>query len=80
MNPDLILIKATCMCVNVDFTNQILTMLNNSIVLFQAKKKLLETIDSYIKERILLSAVAISKYVQDEAKIKDGDVILVYSW
>lgn len=55
-------------------------MLNNFIVLFQAKKKLLETIDSYIKERILLSAVAISKYVQDEAKIKDGDVILVYSW
>jgi hypothetical protein len=47
---------------------------------FQAKHKLLETIDNYIKERIILSAEAISKYVKDEKKIKDDDVILVYSW
>lgn len=56
-----------------------ITHMPNNLKDYEAKKKLLETIDSYIRERILLSAVAISKYVQDEAKIKDGDVILVYS-
>ena len=55
-------------------------VLTGVLYLFQAKSRLLDTIDSYIKERIILSAEAISKYVKDEAKIKDGDVILVYSW
>lgn len=55
-------------------------MLNNFIVLFQVKKKFLEIIDSYIRERILFFVVVILKYVQDEVKIKDGDVIFVYLW
>ncbi|XP_022286386.2 translation initiation factor eIF2B subunit delta-like [Crassostrea virginica] len=56
-----------------------ITHMPNNLKDDEAKSRLLDTIDSYIKERIILSAEAISKYVKDEAKIKDGDVILVYS-
>ncbi|XP_062579532.1 translation initiation factor eIF-2B subunit delta-like [Saccostrea cucullata] len=56
-----------------------ITHMPNNLQDREAKDRLLDTIDNYIKERILLSAVAISKYVKDEEKIKNGDVILVYS-
>ncbi|KAM9553237.1 translation initiation factor eIF2B subunit delta isoform 2-T2 [Salvelinus alpinus] len=42
----------------------------------EAKTKLLQCIDRYIEEKIVLAAKAISKYAIE--KISDGDVILVY--
>ncbi|KAI3364334.1 hypothetical protein L3Q82_011140 [Scortum barcoo] len=42
----------------------------------EAKSKLLECIDSYINEKIILAATAIAK--SSIEKISDGDVILVY--
>ncbi|KAG7242969.1 hypothetical protein INR49_017660 [Caranx melampygus] len=42
----------------------------------EAKKKLLNCIDCYINEKIVLAAKAIAKYSIE--KISDGDVILVY--
>ncbi|XP_019911696.2 translation initiation factor eIF-2B subunit delta isoform X1 [Esox lucius] len=42
----------------------------------EAKTKLLECIDKYIDEKVVLAAKAISKYAIE--KISDGDVILVY--
>jgi translation initiation factor 2B subunit (eIF-2B alpha/beta/delta family) len=44
----------------------------------QAKTKLQDCIDRYIREKIVLAASAISKYAIE--KISDGDVILVYGW
>lgn len=44
----------------------------------QAKNKLLDCIESYINEKIILAAKAIAKYSIE--KISDGDVILVYGW
>eukprot|EP00794_Sanderia_malayensis_P011784 gene11784-13004_t len=44
----------------------------------EAKTRLIESIDSFVKERILLPAEAISKTYAN-AKINNGDVILTYS-
>ncbi len=44
----------------------------------QAKIKLLNCIDCYIDEKIVLAAKAIAK--SSIEKISDGDVILVYGW
>lgn len=44
----------------------------------QAKGLLQETIDKYVREKIVLAAEAISKSAFE--KINDGDVILVYGW
>lgn len=44
----------------------------------QAKSKLLNHIECYINEKIILAAKAIAKYSIE--KINDGDVILVYGW
>jgi translation initiation factor eIF-2B subunit delta len=44
----------------------------------QAKKKLLEAIDTYIREQIEVAAQAICIMVQ--RKIANGDVILTYGW
>jgi len=48
------------------------------LFLYQAKKKLLEAIDTYIREQIEVAAQAICIMVQ--RKIADGDVILTYGW
>ncbi|KAK3087547.1 hypothetical protein FSP39_007400 [Pinctada imbricata] len=56
-----------------------ITRTPNDIGDIEAKQQLLNHIDSFIKERILLAADAISKYVKDEKKIVDGDVIVVFS-
>lgn len=44
----------------------------------QAKEKLQDTIDKYLREKILLAAEAISRSAFE--KINDNDVILVYGW
>lgn len=45
---------------------------------WQAKSTLLNCIECYINEKIILAAKAIAKYSIE--KINDGDVILVYGW
>lgn len=44
----------------------------------QAKEKLQDTIDKYLREKIVLAAEAISRSAFE--KINDHDVILVYGW
>uniref|UniRef100_I3KDS4 Translation initiation factor eIF2B subunit delta n=1 Tax=Oreochromis niloticus TaxID=8128 RepID=I3KDS4_ORENI len=44
----------------------------------EAKSKLLNDIESYINEKIILAGVAIAKCAIEKQKISDGDVILVY--
>lgn len=44
----------------------------------QAKEKLQDAIDKYLREKILLAAEAISRSAFE--KINDKDVILVYGW
>ena len=44
----------------------------------QAKEKLQDTIDKYLREKIVLAAEAISRSAFE--KINDNDVILVYGW
>ncbi|XP_010169421.1 translation initiation factor eIF-2B subunit delta, partial [Antrostomus carolinensis] len=44
----------------------------------EAKEKLQDTIDKYLREKILLAAEAISRSAFE--KINDNDVILVYGW
>lgn len=44
----------------------------------EAKKEIIQCIDSFVTEKILLSGDAISKYVKDEKKIADGDIIVVF--
>lgn len=44
----------------------------------QAKEKLHDTIDKYLREKIILAAEAISRSAFE--KINDNDVILVYGW
>ncbi|OWF51685.1 translation initiation factor eIF-2B subunit delta-like [Mizuhopecten yessoensis] len=44
----------------------------------EAKKALTECIDRFVREKILLAGDGISKYVKDEKKIADGDVIVVF--
>uniref|UniRef100_A0A3B4FGB2 Translation initiation factor eIF2B subunit delta n=1 Tax=Pundamilia nyererei TaxID=303518 RepID=A0A3B4FGB2_9CICH len=44
----------------------------------EAKNKLLNCIESYINEKIILAGVAIAKCAIEKQKISDGDVILVY--
>ena len=48
------------------------------ICILQAKAKLLENIEQFVRLKILLSGQAISDSANE--KIQDGDVILVYSW
>ena len=48
--------------------------------MLQAKSELMEWIDDYIKEKIILAGQAISKCVLDEKKIIDGDVIVTFGW
>ena len=47
--------------------------------LHKAKESILECIDSFIREKIVLSGEAISRTYATE-KINNGDVILTYSW
>ncbi|PWS20816.1 hypothetical protein DKP78_26820, partial [Enterococcus faecium] len=44
--------------------------------LCQAKTKLLNCIDTYINEKIILATKGISEYASK--KISDGDIILIY--
>lgn len=44
----------------------------------QAKEKLQDAIDKYLREKIVLAAEAISRSAFE--KINDNDVILVYGW
>lgn len=44
----------------------------------EAKQALIECIDSFVREKILLAGDGISKYVKDEKKIADGDIIVVF--
>ena len=46
---------------------------------FQAKRNLIQSIDKFIQERIVLAGVAISE-TYARTKINDGDVILTYAW
>ena len=50
-----------------------------SLIITQAKKILCDAIDTYVREKIILAAEAISKTYASQ-KIIDGDVILIYSW
>ena len=45
----------------------------------QAKNNLIQSIDKFIQERIVLAGVAISE-TYARTKINDGDVILTYAW
>jgi len=47
-------------------------------MILQAKMKLQDSIDTYIKDQIETAAEAIGRTAKD--KIADGDVILVYAW
>ena len=46
---------------------------------FQAKRNLIQSIDKFIQEKIVLAGVAISE-TYARTKINDGDVILTYAW
>lgn len=48
------------------------------IYLFQAKRKLVDVIDTFIREQIDVAGEAICETVKN--KIANGDVILIYSW
>lgn len=71
-----------CRPLSVSMTNALrhltwqLTQLPNSVSDSEAKKKLLEAIDTYIREQIEVAAQAICIMVR--RKIADGDVILTY--
>lgn len=71
-----------CRPLSVSMTNALrflmwqLTQLPNSVSDSEAKKKLLEAIDTYIREQIEVAAQAICIMVQ--RKIANGDVILTY--
>ncbi|KDR23592.1 Translation initiation factor eIF-2B subunit delta [Zootermopsis nevadensis] len=71
-----------CRPISVSMTNALrhltwqLTQLSNNVSDSEAKKKLLEAIDTYIREQIEVAAQAICIMVQ--RKIANGDVILTY--
>lgn len=48
------------------------------ICLFQARRKLCDVIDTYIREQIDVAGEAICNSVQE--KIANGDNILIYGW
>ena len=45
----------------------------------QAKEKLIERVENFIKEKITLAGEAISKTYAIQ-KVHDGDVIMTYAW
>ena len=47
--------------------------------LFQAKEKLIERVENFIKEKITLAGEAISKTYAIQ-KVDDGDIIMTYAW
>ena len=49
-------------------------------VFLQTKQELIQSIDNYVKIKILLPAEAISNFVIDEKKMVKNDVIVVYAW
>jgi len=53
--------------------------LNRLFYSFQAKRSLIQSIDKFIQEKIVLAGVAISE-TYARTKINDGDVILTYAW
>jgi len=61
-------------------TRQSMTNVHNYMCsLLQAKKHLIDLINRFIRERIILAGEAISK-TYAKSKIHDGDVILTYAW
>ena len=49
-------------------------------VFLQTKQELIQSIDNYVKIKILLPAEAISGCVIEDNKIVKNDVIVVYAW